>query len=1115
MVQAIFDPLHAAPFIGFAPRPSTVIRGLRGLRGAGKAPQAVVKEIPLEAAQAPKALGPAVVEEIPLEQRGAIQSGMGIGEAPPQGQLFPESPTEAVREPLVDVTGIEARQAREAEVARGQQSLPEGSPPGPAVSEEVLPEPQVVETAFDEAAERAVFSPLEEAQLKVDEAQASLEAALERGLPVPKFGTPERAEFDAARRAASAEGRPIKPKTVQRQEARQALKDARVALRLIEQDAQDFRQTISFGPEHPDFHRVVLQWFRDFLKDPWRIDNWGLQQQYRTAVRSERINDYKATVEKLISEGVASENAMRFARASMSGELPSVSTGIKEIVTPQIRQVLFDEVHLVLANDGFAMLSTEEALNNALAGREVPRIPGSQGGSAFSRLARVFGDEMAEAISQRQTLGEVISLRAGRRGTQTNMGPGGVVPPGSQRPPIPFQEQPGTQGFGTATIHGAGRGRQVFGELPTDRLLPDEAALDAPTQPLRLQPLPGPFPESGPRLSAAERSIQAQELDLRIRRQNQGQLPLEGIEYVEQPPLGAPQAHLIPEPAPGPFRTSVPEPWLADMPQGLTPGAQERWRREQRRYHAILENEHLRHLTETTKERMIRWAKIAALTPVDFGNLIRANMASVDMSYLRQQAPLIAGHPLKFIQTFPDAFRALWSDTYVRNLDDAIQSDPFFMITGEVPQWYRAVGSLGREAGEVAEEVIVQAGRRPIQRLAANMPHINISNRAFVSGLNSHNASIRKGYIRSLMEGDEAVLAAKQSGLKRRRTISDPFPRQDVLGASGIKKRVENFDRVLANLSGRGPLGPLKGGDRQAIANNLFFSIRLNTGRFLLPKDLIWGDSGSRKLAWKSMMSFVGLMSGILLTGRAAGWWDLETDPRSSDFMQAKIGRLRLDPWGGYRQFAVLYARMLPVVGGIKSLDDGKISDYDPVNGVTRFLRNKAAPMVHNVLRGWTGKDFIGREIDRTDWKAWLSENIQLSVQEVMDAYEGEGLLGAFIAAPAATFGVGVTVIPLTLNDVSKDLGYGNYYDLPLLSPKRKTVRDALKERRSQRETQMEEERKQRIKDRATEREAERKRKYSERFGSGSSRPRPSQRGVPRRGSRERPIPAFDPVGTQ
>lgn len=64
---------------------------------------------------------------------GVIQTGMGIGEKPPQGGLFENLRGEGGGIPLASEEQLLARQARKAEIARGQQVIPEAvaKPPAP------------------------------------------------------------------------------------------------------------------------------------------------------------------------------------------------------------------------------------------------------------------------------------------------------------------------------------------------------------------------------------------------------------------------------------------------------------------------------------------------------------------------------------------------------------------------------------------------------------------------------------------------------------------------------------------------------------------------------------------------------------------------------------------------------------------------------------------------------------------------------------------------------------------------------------------------------------------------------------------------------------------------
>ncbi|MFH1486406.1 MAG: hypothetical protein ABIH46_10070, partial [Chloroflexota bacterium] len=74
-----------------------------------------------------RVLKPAVpsILERPVAAGPAVQPGMGIGEAPTQGQLLPEYRGAAVEGPgLVDVEAMQARAARQAEIAAGQAEMP-------------------------------------------------------------------------------------------------------------------------------------------------------------------------------------------------------------------------------------------------------------------------------------------------------------------------------------------------------------------------------------------------------------------------------------------------------------------------------------------------------------------------------------------------------------------------------------------------------------------------------------------------------------------------------------------------------------------------------------------------------------------------------------------------------------------------------------------------------------------------------------------------------------------------------------------------------------------------------------------------------------------------------
>ena len=63
-----------------------------------------------------------------------------------------------------------------------------------------------------------------------------------------------------------------------------------------------------------------------------------------------------------------------------------------------------------------------------------------------------------------------------------------------------------------------------------------------------------------------------------------------------------------------------------------------------------------------------------------------------------------------------------------------------------------------------------------------------------------------------------------------------------------------------------------------------------------------------------------------------------------------------------------------------------------------------------------------------------------MSLVDWMEGFEDAGLIGVGISAPLSTGGMGVNVHDLSKQDISLELDYGDYFDLPLESVQRKEV---------------------------------------------------------------------------
>jgi len=550
-------------------------------------------------------------------------------------------------------------------------------------------------------------------------------------------------------------------------------------------------------------------------------------------------------------------------------------------------------VYTTLADEPLEMANTATALTNALLGKPIPRAPGIRGGSAYTRLVRVFGPDVVTAV-EGKPLQEVIGLGVAPRGVSQKI----AFP---TEPALTFKQQ---------------------------RLL-----LDPPIVPKDVPP--------------DTRTAAAKQLDLET------------------------------------FKTS-----LADEPRGVSqkiafPTELDRVAFEQ----GVMIPEH--------KNRLLQAAKTAGLTTLDVGNLIRAQKASFDLSWWRQQAPLIFGNLKEFMLANADSFRSIWSDDYAKQVNKAIERDPLFPMYDAIgADFLRPLEGASASAWKRAEEFMILGGERPIQRWARKLPWLRISARAHITGTNVMNWRIFKRHMGNIYKTNEKIANGE--------IVLRPGEKFD------IQKEALEVSKMLANWSGRGPVGRLK--DITPAINAGFFSFRMMSGRLFMARSLFSSSRYVQKEAWKNLVSFVGGMSGLIVAGRELGLWEVETNPlkwNNADFMKPVTGRTRHDPWGGTQQYTVLMARLITGTG-ISSQTLEKFAARDRLETITSFIENKKHPFIGIVLETLEGRDFRGRKIDNSSWETWVNRSAAISMQDMWEAFEAEGFGPDGLSGGLGIFGDGV-----------------------------------------------------------------------------------------------------------
>jgi hypothetical protein len=396
-----------------------------------------------------------------------------------------------------------------------------------------------------------------------------------------------------------------------------------------------------------------------------------------------------------------------------------------------------------------------------------------------------------------------------------------------------------------------------------------------------------------------------------------------------------------------------------------------------------------------------RILKEIGFTVVDIGNFLRANKASGDLSYWRQTAPFIVANPMDFAKSNLAALKALKSDAFASQTWKNITKSPLYQLYEQYGlDFLRAYEIKGAPQWKLAEEFAFVGGDRPIPKFAAKVPWIKISERGFVTGVNSITWKL-------FTEGYEFLL-------KRNERLAMGLEKLKPGEVFNMEATLKELGKMLAAFSGRGSLGKFQ--EAAPIISALAFAPKMAVGRIISPKFLLSSDPYVFKTAWKNLGAFVAFNSSLLLLGKATGIWDVNTDKNSTDFMKIRIGNTRIDPWGGYQQYAVLYDRLgsmiLKALGIIPeatsiSTATGKEYDLELWGLLGRAGRGKLAPLPGLVAEFITGKTFLGKKLNYLDMQQNLDRFMTLGGNDLIDAYTDNIAIGVLVTLPTLLgFGV-------------------------------------------------------------------------------------------------------------
>jgi len=224
------------------------------------------------------------------------------------------------------------------------------------------------------------------------------------------------------------------------------------------------------------------------------------------------------------------------------------------------------------------------------------------------------------------------------------------------------------------------------------------------------------------------------------------------------------------------------------------------------------------------------------------------------------------------------------------------------------------------------------------------------------------------------------------------------------------EKQWKSLAHVVNILTGEGD--PRAFGKFAPFLNATFFAPRLLEARVRSVTDIFnpkISKIARQYLAWQ-MVKFVAINTAVLGLMSQVPGVNVERDPRSTDFGKIRIGKTRIDFWGGYLPLARTIVRLM--AGKVKT-QAGEIVDTEVLDTLVSFLQSKLGPIPAAGLDIASGKTFIGEPVDWRNSEDMAREFYQrmtpFFLQDVVDAIRFQGVGKGLLVAPLAFSGAGIS----------------------------------------------------------------------------------------------------------
>jgi hypothetical protein len=217
-------------------------------------------------------------------------------------------------------------------------------------------------------------------------------------------------------------------------------------------------------------------------------------------------------------------------------------------------------------------------------------------------------------------------------------------------------------------------------------------------------------------------------------------------------------------------------------------------------------------------------------------------------------------------------------------------------------------------------------------------------------------------------------------------------------------KKLRGLAEYVNTATGRGSLGQFE--QAATAASTIFFSPRLIASRVKILNPMYYAklhakDPMLAKEALRDLAGVTMIASSMLGLASAAGY-EVETDPRSTDFAKIKNGETRIDITGGFQPYLRLIAQLATgerknAKGKVEDVAEAKFGQRTRWDLVVDFFKNKLAPLP-GYAAGWADQS---KALPFDEGKEAFELIMPMYLSSIQEAYNQEGASSLWYGIPS------------------------------------------------------------------------------------------------------------------